>query len=80
MDEASFPRQFEQLEAKIEQLVRACKALQEMKSTLETRVGDLEESLKAKDHTEQDYREEKAMIRSKVDELLGKLDNVLDSA
>jgi hypothetical protein len=43
-------------------------------------VGDLEESLKAKDQTEQDYHEEKAMIRSKVDELLGKLDNVLDSA
>lgn len=80
MDEAGFPRQFEQLEAKIEQLVQACKALQEMKSTLETRVGDLEQALKAKDQTEQGYRDEKAMIRSKVDELLGKLDNVLDSA
>jgi FtsZ-binding cell division protein ZapB len=74
-----FPQQFEKLENRIEQLVKTCEQLQMTKTTLEGRVADLEAALQVKNEAEQNYREEKTIIRSKVDDLLGRLDKVLES-
>jgi len=79
VDEKNFPDQFDRLEAKIEQLVRTCEELQDAKAVLENKVGELEMALMEKGETEQSYREEKTVIRSKVDGLLGRLDKVLAS-
>lgn len=79
MDEDIIPQQFKKLEERIEQLVRTCHDLQHAESELEAKIRDLEEALKTKDATEQRYMEEKSMIRSKIDNLLSRMDQVLDS-
>ena len=75
----SIPDQFKVLEEKVEQLVQKCNELQSAKSNLENRVNNLQESLNAKDATEKKYLEEKSLIRSKMDNLLGRLDRILES-
>ena len=75
----SIPDQFKVLEEKVEQLVQKCNELQSAKSNLETRVTNLQESLNAKDATEKKYLEEKSLIRSKMDNLVGRLDRILES-
>mgnify|MGYP000281849485 CR=1 FL=1 len=79
MDGENFPQQFDKLEGRIEQLVQTCEQLQLAKMELEDRVAELESALKVKDATEQSYREEKTKIRSKVDDLLGRLDRALET-
>lgn len=78
-EEDGFPGQFKKLEDKIETLVRTCRDLQHNKSELEAKIYDLEGSVKARVAAEQEYAEEKSMIRSKVDDLLSRLDQVLES-
>ena len=80
MDQDNIPQQFVTLEKKVEQLVQKCNDLQNAKSGLEARVRDLEEALRAKNATEQSYLQEKTMIRSKMDNLVGRLDKALGSA
>lgn len=79
MDADSIPQQFKRLEQKVEQLVQKCNDLREAKSGLENRVAELEQALRAKDAGEKRYQEEKSLIRSKVDDLVGRLDQVLQS-
>jgi peptidoglycan hydrolase CwlO-like protein len=78
-EEDGFPGQFKKLEDKIETLVRTCRDLQNNKSELEAKIYDLEGSVKTRVAAEQEYAEEKSMIRSKVDNLLSRLDQVLES-
>jgi hypothetical protein len=73
------PEQFLRLEERVERLVSACHDLREAKAALEVRVVDLEQRLKTKDLAEQGYLEEKSTIRTRVDNLLNKLDEVLAS-
>jgi FtsZ-binding cell division protein ZapB len=80
VEQENFPQQFEKLEARIEQLVETCGQLQTAKNNLEKKVEQLEDALKEKNETERSYREEKSIIRSKVDSLIGRLDKVLESA
>ena len=79
MEESGFPEQFEKLEDKIEELVQTCRDLQQAKSELEAKIDDLEGLLRGKVAAEQEYVEEKSMVRSKVDNLLSRLDQVLGS-
>jgi len=75
----SIPDQFKMLEEKVEQLVQKCNALQNAKSSLETSLDTLQKALNAKDATEKKYLEEKSLIRSKMDNLVGRLDRILES-
>lgn len=75
----SIPEQFKKLEDKVEQLVHKCNDLQTEKMNLESKIGDLEAALSSKDVTEKKYLEEKSLIRSKMDDLVGRLDQVLGS-
>ncbi len=79
MDEDSISQRFDRLEERVERLVNMCSELRQSKSGLETKVKDLEQGLKTKEAAEQSYMEEKSVIRSKMDGLLGRLDQVLDS-
>ncbi len=79
MDEDGIPRQFKELEDKVEQLVRTCHDLRHAKSELEAKIRELEEGLRAGDVAAKTYIEEKSMIRIRIDSLLGRLDEVLDS-
>ncbi len=76
--EESFAEQFKNLEGRVEELVRTCNELRNTKAELGKKVEELEKSLAAKDETEQGYLEERSMIRSRMDSLLGKLDHVFE--
>lgn len=78
MEKDSIPQQFQKLEEKVGQLVQTCHDLQQSEVDLKAKVRELEETLKTQDATSQHYIEEKTMIRSKIDNLLSKLDQVLD--
>jgi peptidoglycan hydrolase CwlO-like protein len=73
------PDQLKKLEDKVEQLVQKCKELQNAKASLEEKANHLEKALSQKDMTEKRFLEEKSLIRSKMDDLVGRLDQVLES-
>ena len=79
MDEQTIPQQFTKLEEKVGQLVQTCHDLQHSNAALQAKIKDLEEALKTRDATEQHYMEEKTMIRSKIDNLVSRLEQALDS-
>ena len=79
MEEDSFPGQFKKLEDRIEELIQTCRDFQQTESELKAKIHDLEGALKAKAGVEQEYAEEKSMVRSKIDDLLGRLDQVVGS-
>jgi chromosome segregation ATPase len=79
VEEESFPGHFKKLEDKIEDLIQTCRHLQQTKSKLEARIYELEGALKAKVAAEQEYAGERSVVRSRIDDLLTKLDEVLGS-
>ncbi|NVL90249.1 MAG: cell division protein ZapB [Desulfobacterales bacterium] len=79
MGEENFPGQFKNLEDKIEGLVQTYRDLHQTKSGLEARVSDLEGVLKEKVVAEEQYSEEKSVVREKIEDLLSRLDQVLGS-
>jgi cell division protein ZapB len=73
-------RQFEQIEQRVENLIKACKDLETENNELLSQVLKLEEALQVKQETENRYQEEKNLVRSKVDGLLAKLDTVAENS
>ena len=80
MDQDTIPEQFKKLEEKVGQLVQTCNDLQQSKASLEAKIRDYQQALKVKGEAEQKYMEEKMMVRSRIDDLLDRLDQVLDSS
>lgn len=74
VDEEGIDKQFKRLEERVEALVRLCNELQATKSELSERIQGLESQLAAKDEMERNYLEERSVIRSRMDNLLEKLD------
>lgn len=79
VEEETIPVQFKRLEDRIGQLVGKCQDLQRAKAELEATIGGLEKAVKMKDAAEQQQVEEKKMIRSRIDALLSRLDQVVGS-
>ncbi len=69
-------QQFKKLEERVGQLGKTCSNLKKGKAALEAKIEDLEQTLKKKDATEQRLMEERSVIRSRIDHLLSKLDQV----
>lgn len=76
-DELVF-RQFEEIERKVESLIKICKAHEATNSELKSKIKSLEEEIQGKVEAENNYAEEKALIRSKIDGLLARLDDIAD--
>jgi len=68
--------QFGEIEAKVEKLLDLCRLQQTANSELHQRVKQLEEELHLKNESAQRQTEEKALIRSRVDNLLAKLEDL----
>jgi len=66
--------QFDEVERKIGRLVEQCRSLKARNAELAEKVETLEEELRKKTEQENSYSEQKALIRSKIDGLLSKLD------
>lgn len=68
--------QFDQIEQKVGNLINQCKKLENLNFELSEKVKSLEAELQKKVETENEYSKQKTLIRSKVDNLLAKLNDL----
>ena len=78
MDNDAILKQFEEIEQKVDKLIGVCKSFEETKLGLTNEIERLEKELQGKVEEESRYVEEKALIRSKVDSLLARLEDVTE--
>lgn len=78
MDNDFVLKQFGEIEHKVENLIENCKAQAAANSELKNKLRSLEEEIQGKVEAEKNYAEEKALIRSKIDGLLARLDDIAD--
>jgi len=71
-------KQFGEIEQKVERLIENCNAQAAANSELKNKLIRLEEEIQGKVEAENNYAEEKALIRSKIDGLLARLDDISD--
>lgn len=79
MDDQSLINQFQTIESRLDALIQICKDKDKQNKELSLRIEKLEEELRTKVEAEQKYVEEKALIRSRVDQLLMRLDEIAKS-
>ena len=79
MEKELIIRQFEQIEQRVENLIKICKAQEATNLEQQNKIKSLEEEIQGKVEAENSYAEEKALIRSKVDGLLARLDDISES-
>ena len=79
MDNDFVLKQFGEIEQKVERLIENCNAQAAANSELKNKVIRLEEEIQGMVEAENNYAEEKALIRSKIDGLLARLDDISDS-
>jgi hypothetical protein len=76
LDNQFILKQFEEVEQKVERLIEICNALEATSLEQKNKIKSLEEEIQGKVEAERSYAEEKALIRSKIDGLLVKLDEI----
>ena len=76
MDNEFILKQFDEIEQKVERLIEICNALEATNLEQKNKIISLEEEIQGKVEAERSYAEEKALIRSKIDGLLVKLNKV----
>jgi cell division septum initiation protein DivIVA len=79
LDNDFFWGQFDQIEKKVEQLIVVCKSLEVTNLELSNKIKSLEEELQGKIEAEKKIAEEKALIRSKIDNLLVRLEEITEN-
>ena len=79
MDNEYILEQFGKIETKVEQLIGTYRSYELKNSELINKIESLEEELRSRTEAENRYAEEKALIRSKIDGLVAKLDDILQS-
>ena len=77
MDNELILRQFEEIEKKVESLIEVNKSLESTNLELGNKIKRLEEELQGKVEAENNYVEEKALIRSRIDSLLVRLEDIV---
>jgi predicted DNA binding CopG/RHH family protein len=71
--------QFTAIEKKVEKLIEISKSLQAANLELHQKIKQLEEELHLKNVSAKRHDEEKALVRSRIDNLLAKLEGVTRS-
>ncbi|MCU0592047.1 MAG: cell division protein ZapB [Desulfobacterales bacterium] len=71
--------QFGEIEAKVEKLIELCKSQQAVNAELNQKVRQIEEELHQKSESVKRQVEEKALIRSRIDNLLAKIEDLTHS-
>ena len=79
MDDQSLINQFQTIESRLDALIQICKDKDNLNKELSLRIEKLEEELRTKVEAEERYTEEKALIRTKVDQLLMRLDEIANT-
>ena len=78
MDNELILRQFEEIEKRVESLIKVNKSLEATNRELKSKIKGLEEELQAKVEAENNYLEERALIRSRIDSLLVRLEDITE--
>ena len=78
MDNEFILRQFEEIEKKVEKLIDINKSLEATNLESMNKIRRLEEELQGKVDAETNYTQEKALIRSKIDSLLVRLEDITE--
>ena len=76
VDSETLFRQFGEIETKVEKLIQVCGSQQTENLELHQKIKQLEEELHAANETITRHAEEKALIRSRVDTLLARLEEM----
>jgi predicted nuclease with TOPRIM domain len=76
LDSDALLGQFSVIEKKVEKLIEISKSLQTANLELQDKIKQLEEELHLKDESVKRHGEERAFIRSRIDNLLAKLEGV----
>ena len=71
-------QQFEEIEQKVERLIVICGLLEAKNIQLGNTISSLESELRLKTEALENLSDERAMIRSKIDTLLLKLENIAE--
>jgi protein-arginine kinase activator protein McsA len=71
--------QFEEIEKKVGKLIEVCKSLETTNLELSNQIKRLEGELQSKVEAENNYQEERALIRSKIDGLLGRIEQITEA-
>ena len=76
MDSELILKQFDEIEAKVERLVEVIKSFEVTNRELKNQNDSLNEGLQNRINAEKSYNEERDLIRSKIDNLLVKLEGI----
>jgi hypothetical protein len=79
LDNKLILRQFDEIENKIEKVIAVCKSYEAINIELNNKIVKLEEELQGKIEAEKSYSMERNIIRSKIDNLLSKLDGITEA-
>ncbi|WP_319526635.1 hypothetical protein [uncultured Desulfosarcina sp.] len=78
LDIEAILQQFELIEQKVEQVVQARKKLQQENQDLNNRIGQLENLIQEKIDAEKKHEELTALVRNKIDNLIGRLEGITE--
>jgi protein-arginine kinase activator protein McsA len=76
LDNELILRQFEEIEKKVESLIEVNMSLEANNLELKNKFKRLEEELQDKVEAENNYLEERALIRSRIDSLLVRIEDI----
>ncbi|MEJ2219389.1 MAG: hypothetical protein P8X80_01105 [Desulfobacterales bacterium] len=78
MDNAIISDRFNDIELKVARLIEICKKHEAANLELQNKIKSLEEELLGKIEAEKSHAQEKALIRSKIDSLLVKIEENME--
>ena len=78
MENQNILQHFETIEQKVEKLIGVCQSLEKTNSELDAKIGRLKEELQSKVEAENRNEETRTQIRSKIDSLLVRLEDITD--
>ncbi len=78
MDNAIISNHFEEIEKKVTRLIAVCKKHEANNLKLKNKIKSLEEELLGKIEAEKSYAQQKALIRSKIDSLLVRIEEIIE--
>jgi protein-arginine kinase activator protein McsA len=79
LDNAIISDHFKEIEKKVAKLIAVCKENEATNLELKNKINSLEEELLGKIEAEKSDAQKKALIRSKIDSLLVKLEEIIEA-